>query len=214
MKIRGVGQKYAAIIRTWQRRAQFAPEVAYVGPMIVADARHILEFLAQIIGIINTKGGHMQVDFSPPPEGGRAVVIARAAGFGGQAVFPPYDDFKQSLVDEYGKPVIERARVGGGNLLWAYPEDEKVCLDTSAYLRIPVNPCNYDLSNPAACASMRLYSLDTSTAGAPVQRVNGTLVDVAESVRTDQVAKAWLAKLTEEARAARSAGAAGKSPDR
>jgi transposase len=47
-KIRGIGVKYAEIIRVWQAHAQFAPEVAYVGPMIVADARRILELLVQI----------------------------------------------------------------------------------------------------------------------------------------------------------------------
>jgi len=48
MKIRGIGVKYAAIIQAWQRRAQFASEVAYVGPMIVADARRVLELIDQI----------------------------------------------------------------------------------------------------------------------------------------------------------------------
>jgi len=48
MKIRGIGVKYAAIIQAWQRRAQFAPEVAYVGPMILADARRILGLLDEI----------------------------------------------------------------------------------------------------------------------------------------------------------------------
>ena len=48
LKIRGIGVKYAGLIRAWQARAQFAAEVAYVGPMIVADARRILELLAQI----------------------------------------------------------------------------------------------------------------------------------------------------------------------
>jgi transposase len=48
LKIRGIGVKYAAIIQAWQHRAQFAPEVAYVGPMIVADARRILELIEQI----------------------------------------------------------------------------------------------------------------------------------------------------------------------
>jgi len=47
-KIRGIGVKYAGLIRAWQARAQFAPEVVYVGPMIVADARRILELLTQI----------------------------------------------------------------------------------------------------------------------------------------------------------------------
>ena len=47
-KIRGIGKTYTERIRTWQPHAQFAPEVAYVGPMIVADARRILELIEQI----------------------------------------------------------------------------------------------------------------------------------------------------------------------
>jgi len=38
-KLRGIGKTYTERIRAWQRRAHFAPEVAYVRPMIVADAR-------------------------------------------------------------------------------------------------------------------------------------------------------------------------------
>jgi len=48
LKIRGVGQKYAGVIQGWQRHAHFAPEVAYVGPMIVTDACRILDLLTQI----------------------------------------------------------------------------------------------------------------------------------------------------------------------
>jgi hypothetical protein len=48
LKIRGIGVKYAGLIGAWQARVQFAPEVAYVGPMIVADARRILELIEQI----------------------------------------------------------------------------------------------------------------------------------------------------------------------
>ncbi|MBU0596453.1 IS110 family transposase, partial [Candidatus Bipolaricaulota bacterium] len=47
-QIRGVGQKYAGIIRDWQRKAKFSSEVEYVGPMIIQDARRILELHQQI----------------------------------------------------------------------------------------------------------------------------------------------------------------------
>jgi transposase len=47
-QIPGVGQKYAAIIREWQRQAKFSSEVEYVGPMIIEDARRILELRKQI----------------------------------------------------------------------------------------------------------------------------------------------------------------------
>jgi len=48
LKIPGVGQKYARIIQEWQRKASFSSEVGYVGPMIIADARRLLELLDQI----------------------------------------------------------------------------------------------------------------------------------------------------------------------
>ena len=38
----GVGKAYAAQIRAWQPQAQFAPEVEWVGEMILQDARRIL----------------------------------------------------------------------------------------------------------------------------------------------------------------------------
>ena len=43
LKIPGVGKKHAEVIRTWQAGASFSPEVSYVGPMIVDDAKRILE---------------------------------------------------------------------------------------------------------------------------------------------------------------------------
>ena len=48
LKVRGIGQKYARIIQEWQRKASFSSEVGYVGPMIIADARRLLELLDQI----------------------------------------------------------------------------------------------------------------------------------------------------------------------
>ena len=43
-----VGEKYARIIQEWQRKAKFSPEVEYVGPMIIQDAKRILELLGEI----------------------------------------------------------------------------------------------------------------------------------------------------------------------
>jgi len=51
LKIPGIGKKYAGIIEEWQKKAQFSPEVAYVGPMIVSDARRILELLREIAAL-------------------------------------------------------------------------------------------------------------------------------------------------------------------
>ena len=48
LQIPGVGQKYARLIQEWQAKAQFSREIEYVGPMIIEDARRILELRAQI----------------------------------------------------------------------------------------------------------------------------------------------------------------------
>jgi len=48
LKIPAVGRRYATLIGQWQTRAQFSHEVDYVGPMIIADARRILELRARI----------------------------------------------------------------------------------------------------------------------------------------------------------------------
>jgi transposase len=48
LRIQSVGQKYARIIEEWQRQAKFSSEVEYVGPMIIEDARRILELRTQI----------------------------------------------------------------------------------------------------------------------------------------------------------------------
>ncbi|MCR4405255.1 MAG: transposase, partial [Candidatus Acetothermia bacterium] len=48
LEIPGIGKKYGGIIGEWQKRAKFSPEVEYVGPMIVSDARRILELLTEI----------------------------------------------------------------------------------------------------------------------------------------------------------------------
>lgn len=51
LKIPGVGPKYAGVIRTWQAHAVFSPEAGYVGPMIIADAKRILELISQIASL-------------------------------------------------------------------------------------------------------------------------------------------------------------------
>ena len=48
LQIPGIGQKYSEIIQDWQRGAVFSSEVEYVGPMIIQDARRILELRKQI----------------------------------------------------------------------------------------------------------------------------------------------------------------------
>lgn len=46
--IRAVGRTYAARIRAWQQAASFSHEVECVGPMIIEDARRVLELKAGI----------------------------------------------------------------------------------------------------------------------------------------------------------------------
>ncbi|HUF17467.1 MAG TPA: IS110 family transposase [Thermoanaerobaculia bacterium] len=57
LKVRGIGKKWASVIRAWQPTASFSPEVEWVGPMIIADARRVLELIAQI----NTLEEHIVV---------------------------------------------------------------------------------------------------------------------------------------------------------
>lgn len=47
-QIPGVGRKYSQCILEWQSRATFSSEVEYVGPMIVEDAKRVLELLDRI----------------------------------------------------------------------------------------------------------------------------------------------------------------------
>ncbi len=48
LKVSGIGRTYAAAIQCWQGQAYFAPEVAWVGEMILEDAHRILELITQI----------------------------------------------------------------------------------------------------------------------------------------------------------------------
>ena len=47
-QIQGIGEKYSRIIQDWQQRARFSNEIEYVGPMIIQDAKRILELRSQI----------------------------------------------------------------------------------------------------------------------------------------------------------------------
>lgn len=46
--IKGVGRKYASIITEWQKSARFSHDVDWVGPMIIEDARRLLDLRAKI----------------------------------------------------------------------------------------------------------------------------------------------------------------------
>ena len=51
LEISGIGKKYTGVITEWQRQAKFSPEADYVSPMIIADARRILELLGEIAAL-------------------------------------------------------------------------------------------------------------------------------------------------------------------
>jgi transposase len=51
LKIPGIGERYAERIRSWQAEASFSSEACYVGPMIISDAKRILELLDQIASL-------------------------------------------------------------------------------------------------------------------------------------------------------------------
>jgi len=57
LQIPGVGQKYARLIREWQAKARFSGEVEYVGPMIIQDAKRILELRKQIHALDEAMAG-------------------------------------------------------------------------------------------------------------------------------------------------------------
>ena len=48
LAIRGIGKKYAALIDAWQKSARFSHDVEWVGPMIIEDARRVLELRAKV----------------------------------------------------------------------------------------------------------------------------------------------------------------------
>ena len=79
LAIRGIGKKYAAVITEWQRQAKFSPEADYVSPMIIADARRILELLGEIA----TLDAAMEALTQEPEIGQRLATIP---GFGKTSV--------------------------------------------------------------------------------------------------------------------------------
>lgn len=51
LTIPAIGPTYAKLIQTWQANAHFAPDVAWVGEMILQDARRILVLGSEIDGL-------------------------------------------------------------------------------------------------------------------------------------------------------------------
>lgn len=48
LKIKGVGKKYAAEIQNWQKTATFSADTAWVGEMVIRDAKRVLELLKEL----------------------------------------------------------------------------------------------------------------------------------------------------------------------
>ena len=48
LKIKGIGRQYAKKILTWQKEAIFSPEAEWIGPIILSDAKRIIEIQAEI----------------------------------------------------------------------------------------------------------------------------------------------------------------------
>jgi len=46
--IKGIGEGFAGKVKEWQKKAQFSEEAEYAGPMIIEDARRILELKERI----------------------------------------------------------------------------------------------------------------------------------------------------------------------
>lgn len=53
LQIEGIGLTYAAKIRAWQQTASLADSIAWVGPMIQADAKRMLELRQAILALDN-----------------------------------------------------------------------------------------------------------------------------------------------------------------
>jgi transposase len=101
LAIRGVGEAYAHKILSWQKKTIFSSEVSYVGPMIVADAKRILELISQIASLerdigelasasemarlISTIPGFGEI--SAPELAGEIGTLARFEGEGSLALY-------------------------------------------------------------------------------------------------------------------------------
>lgn len=60
----GVGKHYAGKIRLWQKQASFSDTVSWIGPMIVDDAKRILELRQKIAALqkqIDTLAAHSEI---------------------------------------------------------------------------------------------------------------------------------------------------------
>ena len=75
LKIKGIGQKYAGLVRVWQQTAQLSSDVLMVGDMVMEDARRVLALADQITRIETQLKSLM-------PESSLACAIESITGFG------------------------------------------------------------------------------------------------------------------------------------
>jgi len=75
LKIKGVGQKYAALIHTWQKTALLSSDVLIVGDMVIEDAKHVLA----LTGKIKQMEAKLQ---ELMPQSALATTIESITGFG------------------------------------------------------------------------------------------------------------------------------------
>jgi len=75
LKIKGIGQKYAGLIRTWQKTAQLSSDVLMVGDMVMEDAMRVLALADQITRIETQLRGLV-------PQSTLATAIESITGFG------------------------------------------------------------------------------------------------------------------------------------
>lgn len=169
-------------------------------------------FLGRLSGNIRLDGKtkstlYVAVEFSPPPEGGKAVQIVRSDS---NIVDPvTLAEYRDALIAKYGPPGAERY-----GLQWHFPADRTLCsnsangpvagqLGTLAQGRDRAQK----LADPSQCASYLTFRMK----GDPVVDVNARLIDVEHAIRTQLAADAWVARLQAEAVAARKAK--GKGPE-
>ncbi|MDQ6995825.1 MAG: hypothetical protein Q9M82_00010 [Mariprofundus sp.] len=75
LKIKGVGQKYAALIQVWQKTALLSSDVLLVGDMVIEDAKCVLA-LAEKIKRIEARLMVLM------PQSALAIAIESVTGFG------------------------------------------------------------------------------------------------------------------------------------
>jgi len=75
LNIKGVGQKYAALIHTWQKTAMLSSDVLLIGDMVIEDARRVLA-LADKIKHLEAKLQELM------PQSALATFIESITGFG------------------------------------------------------------------------------------------------------------------------------------